>query len=172
MLADARAGKIGLILTKSVSQFARNTCIVVEATRELRELDVGVFFELQNINTLSREGELMLTIIAAFVQAESESEGVGAKMVYRRKYEQGIPVQYLERSFGYAKDKNGNFLPDMVETEWIKIIYKMTAEDYTLTAISHFLNEKGVATVDGAEWTMGTVFHFINRVSIRYKVTA
>lgn len=161
MLADARAGKIDLILTKSVSRFARNTRIVLEATRELRELNVGVFFELQNINTLSGEGELMLTIIAAFAQAESESGSVGAKMVYRRKYEQGIPVQYLERSFGYTKDKNGNFVPDTVEAEWIKIIYKMAAEDYTPTAISHFLNEKGVTTVGGAEWTTGTVIRIL-----------
>lgn len=161
MLADARAGKIDLILTKSVSRFARNTRIVLEATRELRELNVGVFFELQNINTLSGEGELMLTIIAAFAQAESESGSVGAKMVYRRKYEQGIPVQYLERSFGYTKDKNGNFVPDTVEAEWIKIIFKMAAEDYTPTAISRFLNKKGVATVGGAEWTTGTVIRIL-----------
>ena len=104
MLADARAGKIDLILTKSVSRFARNTTIVLQATRELKELNVGVFFELQNINTLSGEGELMLTILSAFAQAESESGSVGAKMVYQRKYEQGIPVQYLERSFGYTKN--------------------------------------------------------------------
>ena len=161
MLADARAGKIDLILTKSVSRFARNTRIVLEATRELRELNVGVFFELQNINTLSGEGELMLTIIAAFAQAESESGSVGAKMVYRRKYEQGISVQYLDRSFGYTKDKNGNFVPDMVEAEWIKIIYKMAAEDYTPTVISHYLNEKGIATVNGAEWTTGTVIRIL-----------
>lgn len=90
---------------------------------------MGVFFELQNINTISGEGELLLTIIAAFAQTESKSGSVGAKMVYRRKYEQGIPVQYLKRSFGYTKVKNGNFVPDMVEAEWIKIIYKMAAED-------------------------------------------
>ena len=106
MMSDARAGKIDLILTKSVSRFARNTAIVLEATRELKELNVGVFFELQNINTLSGEGELMLTILAAFAQAESESGSEMAKMVYRRKYEAGIPVQYLERSFGYSKRKH------------------------------------------------------------------
>ena len=82
MLADAEKGKIDLILTKSVSRFARNTSIVLEATRKLKELNVGVFFELQNINTLSGEGELMLTILAAFAQAESESGSVGAKRVY------------------------------------------------------------------------------------------
>ena len=110
MLADARKGKIDLILTKSVSRFARNTSIVLEATRKLKELNVGVFFELQNINTLSGEGELMLTILAAFAQAESESGSVGAKMVYKRKYEAGIPVQYLERSFGFKKDERGLYI--------------------------------------------------------------
>ena len=112
MLADAEKGKIDLILTKSVSRFARNTSIVLEATRKLKELNVGVFFELQNINTLSGEGELMLTILAAFAQAESESGSAGAKMVYQRKYEAGIPVQYLERSFGYTKDERGVFVAD------------------------------------------------------------
>ena len=68
MLTDARNGKIDLIYTKSVSRFARNTAIVLKASRELKELNVGIFFELQNINTLSGAGELMLTIIAAFAR--------------------------------------------------------------------------------------------------------
>lgn len=72
MLADAAEGRFDLILTKSVSRFARNTAIVLEATRALRRMKVGVFFELQKINTLSGEGELMLTILSAFAQAESE----------------------------------------------------------------------------------------------------
>lgn len=161
MLSDARAGKIDLILTKSISRFARNTSIVLEATRELRDMNVGVFFELQNINTLSCEGELMMTIVAAFAQAESESGSIGAKMVYRRKYEQGIPVQYLERSFGYTKDGKGEYVPDKVEAEWIKIIYQMAADGYTASAISRFMNEKGVPTVGGAEWNAGTVFRIL-----------
>lgn len=127
MLADARAGKIDLILTKSVSRFARNTAIVLQATRELRELNVGVFFELQNINTLSGEGELMLTILSAFAQAESEGGSIGAKMVYQRKYEQGIPVQYLERSFGYKKNSKGEYVPEPSEAKWVRKIFEMAA---------------------------------------------
>ena len=83
MMSDAKDKCFDLIVTREVSRFARNTSIVLEATRKLKELNVGVFFELQNINTLSGEGELMLTILAAFAQAESESGSVGAKMVYQ-----------------------------------------------------------------------------------------
>ena len=161
MLADARKGKIDLILTKSVSRFARNTSIVLEATRKLKELNVGVFFELQNINTLSGEGELMLTILAAFAQAESESGSVGAKMVYQRKYEAGIPVQYLERSFGYTKDERGIFVADEAEAAWVRKIYEMAADGYTPAAIKRYLNENGVKTVGGAEWIDSTVFRLI-----------
>ncbi len=161
MLSDARAGKINLILTKSVSRFARNTNIVLEATRELKELGVGVFFELQNINTLSCEGELMLTIIAAFAQAESESGSIGAKMAYRRKYERGIPVQYLERSFGYTKTDDGKFIPNRGEAEWVKKIYDMAADGYTPAAIKRFLNKNEVKTVGGAEWLDSTVIRLL-----------
>ena len=157
MLADARKGKIDLILTKSVSRFARNTSIVLEATRKLKELNVGVFFELQNINTLSGEGELMLTILAAFAQAESESGSVGAKMVYQRKYEAGIPVQYLERSFGFKKDERGVYIADEEEAVWVRKIYDMAAQGYTLAAIKRYLNENNVKTVGGAKWLDSTV---------------
>lgn len=161
MLADARKGKIDLILTKSVSRFARNTAIVLEATRELRELNVGVFFELQNINTLSGEGELMLTILSAFAQAESESGSVGAKMVYQRKYEQGIPVQYLERSYGYTKNEKGEYVIVPSEAKWVRKMYEMATDGYTVAAISRFMKESGEKTVSGAEWTESTVVRLL-----------
>ena len=73
MLADCRAGKIDLIITKSISRFARNTTIVLDYTRELKQLGIGVYFEENNINTLSAEGELMMTVLASFAQEESRS---------------------------------------------------------------------------------------------------
>jgi len=161
MMDDARQGKIDLILTKSVSRFARNTAIVLKATRELKELNVGVFFELQNINTLSGEGELMLSIIAAFAQAESESGSVGAKMVYKRKYEAGIPVQYLEKSFGFTKNARGRYVPDLKEAVWVKKIYEMAAEGYSPAAISRYLNKNSVPTAGGVEWIDSTVFRLL-----------
>lgn len=73
IIADCKAGKIDLIITKSISRFARNTTTVLKYTRELKELDVGVLFEENNINTLSSEGELMMTVLASFAQEESRS---------------------------------------------------------------------------------------------------
>ena len=157
MLTDARDGKIDLIYTKSVSRFARNTTIVLKASRELKELNVGIFFELQNINTLSSQGEVMLAILAAFAQAESESGSVGAKMVYQRKYEQGIPVQYLERCFGYTKNEQGNFIPDVEQAKWIVKIYQMAADGYSLSTIAKEMNVADVKTDKGAGWTESTV---------------
>ena len=102
MLQAARKHENDLIITKSVSRFCRNTDTLLKAVRELKELGVGVVFELQHIDTRTISGELLITILAAFAQAESENYSALAKMVYKRKYEAGIPVQYLERSFGYV----------------------------------------------------------------------
>lgn len=107
MLQAARDHEIDLIITKSVSRFCRNTDTLLKAVRELKDLGVGVIFELQHINTLATSGEILLTVLAAFAQAESENYSALGKMVYTRKYEAGIPVQYLERSFGYDHGPSG-----------------------------------------------------------------
>ena len=73
MIEDARAGKIDLIITKSISRFARNTVLLLKYVRELKDLGVAVFFEENNINTSSSEGEMMLTVLASFAQEESRS---------------------------------------------------------------------------------------------------
>ena len=73
MMEKARAGEIDLIITKSISRFARNTVTVLKFARELKELGVGIFFEEQNINTLSGDGEMMLAVLASFAQEESRS---------------------------------------------------------------------------------------------------
>lgn len=157
MMKDAREGKFHLILTKSIYRFARNTQTVLKATRELKELKVGVFFELERINTLTAEGELMMTIIAAFAQAESEGMSAISKMAYRRRYEAGIPVQYLERSFGYRKNKIGEYEIEEKEAKWVRKIYKMIADGYTFAAVKRYLNDQGVRTAAGAEWCESTI---------------
>ena len=149
-------------ITRTETVTLVNSMINRTVTREkLKELNVGVFFELQNINTLSGEGELMLTILAAFAQAESESGSAGAKMVYQRKYEAGIPVQYLERSFGYTKDERGVFVADEAEAVWVRKIYEMAADGYTPASIKRYLNENGVKTVGGVQWVDSTVFRLL-----------
>ena len=161
MLSDCRLGKIDFIITKSLSRFARNTNTVLKVSRELKSMGIGIFFELQNINTLSSEGEVALTVIAAFAQAESENASALAKLVYRRKYENGEVVQYLERSFGYSLSKVGGYEVATDEAKWVKKIYEMAAGGYTVAAIKRYLNDNNVKTAKGCEWSDSAVFSLL-----------
>ena len=89
MMEKARSGEIDLIITKSISRFARNTVTVLKFARELKELGVGIFFEEQNINTLSGDGEMMLAVLASFAQEESRSMSENNKWSIRKKFERG-----------------------------------------------------------------------------------
>ncbi len=161
MLQAARDHEINLIITKSVSRFCRNTDTLLKAVRELKDLGVGVIFELQHINTLATSGEILLTVLAAFAQAESENYSALGKMVYTRKYEAGIPVQYLERSFGYDHGPSGEFLPDPGEAPWVKKIYELCADGYRPVQIARHLNEQGVHTKAGSVFTSSTVIRIL-----------
>ena len=92
LLADCRAGKVDMVLTKSISRFARNTVTLLETVRELKTLGVDVYFEEQNIHSLSGDGELMLTILASYAQEESRSVSENCKWRIRQKFQQGIPT--------------------------------------------------------------------------------
>ena len=163
MLEDARAGKIDLIITKSITRFARNTDTVLKATRELKEIGVGVFFELQNINTLSSEGELLMTVYAAFGQAESDSASDNAKLAYRRRMTEGRPIQRLEKCFGYRLAGNGEYIPDQ-NAGWVVKIYELAAEGYTCGDIVKYLNGLGVKSAQGCKFTCSNVSRMIRSV--------
>lgn len=156
MLEDARRHRFDLIITKSITRFARNTATVLNATRELKELGIGVFFELQNINTLTQAGELLMTVYAAFGQGESEEQSKLSRMAYERKFEAGIPVRHLDQSFGYRMEPDGTFVPDE-NAVWVKKIFELAVQDYTLANIADFMNKNGIPTVGGAKWTASTV---------------
>ena len=104
MLAMAREKKLDLILTKSISRFARNTTIVLEVVRELKALGVEVIFEKENITTFNGDGELMLTVLSSFAQEESKNVSDNIKWRYKRKFEQGKVAINTTRFLGYDKD--------------------------------------------------------------------
>ena len=91
LLADCRAGKIDMVLVKSISRLARNTVTLLETVRELKTLGVDVYFEEQNIHTLSSEGELMLTILASNAQEESLSVSENQKWRIQKNFKEGKP---------------------------------------------------------------------------------
>ena len=94
MMADCRRGLIDQILVKSISRFARNTLTLLNTVRELKGLGIGVYFEEQKLDTLSGDGEFMLTILASFAQEESRSVSENCKWRIRKKFEQGIPTGF------------------------------------------------------------------------------
>ena len=91
MLEDCHNGKIDMVLTKSISRFARNTVTLLETVRMLKALGVDVFFEEQNIHTVSADGELMLTILASYAQEESLSASENQKWRIKKNFEEGMP---------------------------------------------------------------------------------
>ena len=148
MMADAEEHRFDLLITKSITRFARNTNTVLTATRRLKELGIGVFFELQGINTLSQEGELLMTLYAAFGQAESEGARTHTLMAIRRKYEEGHPPRQLQRSMGYTKGDDGEFYPDEYAPLVLEI-FEMAADGYTAAQISNYLNAEGITIHNG-----------------------
>ena len=105
MLAACRNGEIDLIITKSISRFARNTVTLLETVRELKDIGVDVYFEEQNIHTMSADGELMLTILSSYAQEESFSASENQKWRIRRDFEQGRVSSM--RMLGYRRTSEG-----------------------------------------------------------------
>ena len=123
MLERARAGEIDLIITKSISRFARNTVTVLKVARELKELGVGIFFEEQNINTLSGDGEMMLAVLASFAQEESRSMSENNKWSIKKKFERGEVVITTSRFCGYDKNEYGDLVVNGKEAEIVRLSF-------------------------------------------------
>lgn len=161
MLALARMGEIDLILTKSISRFARNTAIVLEIARELKELGVEVFFEKENISSTSGDGEVMLTVLSSFAQEESKSASENLKWRYRRKFEEGKVVINTTRFMGYDKNQQGGLVINPGQAEIVRRIFNDYVEGKGSFVIARELNAEGVGTVAGGKWHSDTVLRIL-----------
>lgn len=157
MMEKARAGEIDLIITKSISRFARNTVTVLKFARELKELGVGIFFEEQNINTLSGDGEMMLAVLASFAQEESRSMSENNKWSIRKKFEKGEGMINTSRFLGYDKNEYGDLVVNPKEAEIVLLVFDLYLMNVGTSRISDLLNYMGVKTVTGNTWESGTV---------------
>ena len=152
MLQDARDGKIDLVLVKSVSRFARNTETMLEATRELKKLGIGVEFILQNINTLTAEGELMLTVHGAFAQAESQMGRELIRTAIHRKFEKGEPLASTYRTFGYRRGRDGELAIVEEQASVVRLIFDLARKGVWPTKIRDYMNERQIAAPEGGAW--------------------
>lgn len=161
MLEDAQKGCFRQIITKSITRFARNTDTVLKTTRQLKKLGIDIYFELQKIHTLSQEGELLLTLFAAFAQAESENARWLTKTAIQQKYRKGHPMRQLHRCLGYRKDQEGNLVPDE-NAELVRHIFQMAADGWSISQITKYLNENKITTQNDRTFSRSTVSRILH----------
>ena len=143
MVEDCDAGKIDIVLCKSISRFARNTVDLLETVRHLKSLGIDVWFEKENIQSLSADGELMLGILAGFAEEESRSQSDNAKWSIQKKFERG--EQWHAAAYGYRWDGK-SFVICEEEAEAIRVIYDNFLKDIPLSQTSRWLQKHGHAS--------------------------
>lgn len=146
MIGLCRQRKIDLILTKSLSRFARNTVDSLNYIRELKALGIAVFFEKENINTLESDTEMMLTIMSCFAQAESESISKNVSWGIRQNFKNGKVTLQFSRLLGYRKGADGNVEIDSDEAKIVQDIFRCYLEGMSLNLIADRLNDRGLTT--------------------------
>ncbi len=164
LLTDCRSGKIDRVITKPVSRFARNTITLLETVRELKELSVSVYFDEQNIDTSTSDGELMLTILAGFAEEESLSASENQKWRVRMNFENGKPWRYF--MLGY-RNTDGKLTVVPEEAEIVRSIFSDYLAGGGIPTIMKRLNRSGFSTQSGC------VFHksAIDRILRNYAYT-
>ena len=149
LLADCKSGKIDHIITKSISRMARNTVTLLETVRELRAIGITVYFEEQNIDTGTADGELMLSILASYAQEESLSASENQKWRVRQNFENGQPWRGFMLGYRY---KDGQYIVVPEEAEIVRSIYEDFLDGKGVTAIMKRLNKEGILTQQGFTW--------------------
>ena len=158
MIENALNGKIDLIITKSVSRFARNTVDSLTTIRKLKEHGIECYFEKENIWTFDGKGELLLTIMSSLAQEESRSISENVTWGQRKRFADGKVNLPYSRFLGYRKGEDG--LPEIVpeEAEIVRLIYRTFMEGKTPYKIAKMLTERGIPTAGGkSHWHQTTI---------------
>jgi len=158
LMDDARSGKIDMVITKSISRFARNTVTLLETVRELKNLNVDVFFEEQNIHSISADGELMLSFLASYAQEESRSASENLKWSIRNRFKKGMA--WNTHVYGY-QFSNGTFITIPSEAEIVKKIFASYLDGKGTPAIAKDLNKRGILTKLNKPWRHGAVANLL-----------
>ena len=158
MIDDCEAGNIDMIITKSISRFARNTLDCLKYIRQLKDKNIPVFFEKESINTMDAKGEVLITIMASLAQQESQSLSQNVKLGLQFRYQNG-KVQVNHNHFlGYTKGADGNLIIDPELAEVVKRIYREYLEGYSMDRIAKGLEADGILTGAGkTKWWTSTI---------------
>lgn len=151
LIADCEAGKIDLVITKSVSRFGRNTLDGLQYTRKLKRLGVGVYFEKENVNTLHMDNEMILTFFFSQAQAESESLSGNVKWGHRKNFRDGKVYFQYKNFLGYRRGANGEPEIDEEEAKIVRRIFARYLIGDSIRQIARGLEADGIKTVRGNE---------------------
>ena len=158
LLQDCEAGKIDMILTKSISRFARNTVDTLNTLRILRKKGVTVFFEKEHIDTHADNGEMIITVLSGLAQEESFNLSENTRWGIIRKFENGTIILNHNRFMGYTKGKDGELAIVPEEAETVRLIFRMYLEGTSIAGIKRHLEKEGILTVTGRKiWNEGTI---------------
>ncbi len=159
MINDALSGKIDLILTKSISRFARNAENLLSFVRMLRNHNVAIYFEEEKIYTLNMESEFLLSVLASVAEQESINTSEHIKLSFKHCMNEGIIITGTKR-YGYDL-VDGNFVVNKKEAKVIKKIFEMYVNGSESGEIAKYLNQKKIPTANGAKWSVGRIRNYI-----------
>ena len=149
MIKDALDGKIDMILTKSVSRFARNTVDSLLTIRKLKEKNVAVVFEKEGVNTLDGTGEILITILSSLAQEESRNISENTRWGVVRRFEKGQVIVNHNKFMGYTKNEKGELVIVPEEAEIVRLVFRLYLEGYSAGKISSYLEEHQIKTATG-----------------------
>ena len=158
LLIDCHDGKIDMVITKSITRFARNTVILLETVRELKLLGVDVFFEKENIHSIGSDGELMLTLLASYAQEESRSVSENQKWRIRKMFGEGRPN--TGHMLGYRLH-DGRLYIVSDEAEIVRNIFADYLSGMGKLAIAKSLNMQNIPTLNGGLWRENTIMRIL-----------
>ena len=156
MIADCEAGKIDMIITKSISRFARNTHDCLRYARHLKELGISVYFEKEAISTTDATGELLFTILSSLAQEESRNISENCNWAIQHCFKKGKAYLNTNRFMGYDTDKNGNLVINRKQAKTVRYIFDRFEEGMSYTSIGRELRDMGVKPIFNGSW-QGTI---------------
>ena len=158
-------GKVDMVITKSISRFARNTVDCISWVRKLKEKNVAVYFEKENLNTLDDSTEMILTILSSQAQEESRAISTNVKWGYARKFEKGESTR--QRSYGFRKAPTGEMCIVEEEAAVIRNMARWFLDGASLERIKHRLEDAGIETTTGKKtWSTGTIYNILTNEKI------
>jgi site-specific DNA recombinase len=161
MMEKAKNNEIDLIITKSISRFARNTLMLLKYVRELRDMGVGIIFEEERVNTLKSEGELLLTVLAAVAEEERKSVRGNVRWAMENKCKRGEVMVDANRLLGYDKDAQGNLVINEGQAAIVRQIYRLYLKGISGYKIARILNDQNIPTYTKKPWSSQRILRII-----------